>query len=304
MTNIYKNKIISIHFKYFLALILFGSNGIVAGFISLNSYEIVFFRTLIGSLFLTGIFINTKYKLNCLKNKKHLMYLIVSGMAMGTSWMFLYEAYSEVGVSLGTLAYYCGPVIVIICSPLIFNEKMTFLKIFGFVFVLMGMYIVNGNALEQNVSLWGLFCGIFSAIMYSFMVIFNKKAKSITGMENAVIQLISSFIAAALFVIINEGFPVLNIRDNIIPILFLGIVNTGIGCYLYFSSIQKLPTSTVAVCGYLEPLSALLFSAIFLKERLSAIQIFGALFILGGAVISKLSANKIMYMLLIKAKEH
>ena len=39
----------------------------------------------------------------------------------------------------------------------------------------------------------------------------------------------------------------------------------------------------------LEPLSALFFSAIFLNERLSFIQIIGAIFIIGGAVIAELS---------------
>lgn len=37
------------HLKYLFALLLFGSNGIVASSIALNSYEIVFLRTLIGS---------------------------------------------------------------------------------------------------------------------------------------------------------------------------------------------------------------------------------------------------------------
>lgn len=37
--------------KYILALLLFGSNGLVAGTISLSSYEIVLVRTLIGSIY-------------------------------------------------------------------------------------------------------------------------------------------------------------------------------------------------------------------------------------------------------------
>jgi hypothetical protein len=44
---------------------------------------------------------------------------------MGTSWMFLYEAYAQVGVSIATLAYYCGPVIVMVLSPILFRKKMT-----------------------------------------------------------------------------------------------------------------------------------------------------------------------------------
>ncbi|MEY8634978.1 MULTISPECIES: EamA family transporter [Anaerostipes] len=46
------------------------------------------------------------------------------------------------------------------------------------------------------------------------------------------------------------------------------------------------------LCGYLEPLSALIFSAFFLRERLSAVQLLGAVLILGGAVASELLQKK------------
>jgi drug/metabolite transporter (DMT)-like permease len=79
---------------------------------------------------------------------------------------------------------------------------------------------------------------------------------------------------------------------NLIPILLLGIVNNGIGCYFYFSSIGDLPVQTVAILGYLEPLSALFFSAAFLGETLSLLQVIGAILILGGAVLGELFRQK------------
>ena len=280
------------YFKYIVALLLFGSNGIVANHISLSSYEIVFTRTLIGSLFLILIFIFSKQKVQFWKNKSHLLYLVISGVAMGTSWMFLYEAYAQIGVSIATLAYYCGPVIVMILSPIIFREKMTSTKLLGFLAVLIGMFCVNGQALSQGRTVWGLICGILSAIMYAFMVIFNKKAVSITGLENSMWQLITSFITVAIFLGLKQGFSVNIAPGNLVPILLLGIVNTGIGCYFYFSSIGDLPVQTVAICGYLEPLSALLFSAALLGEKLGFVQIVGAVLILGGAAFVELFRQK------------
>ena len=285
-----QNKVTRTYFQYFLALLLFGFNGIVASYIHLNSYEIVLLRTLIGSVFLAVIFFSTKGRWHGIKNKKHLVYLIVSGSAMGTSWMFLYEAYSEVGVSVATLAYYCGPIIVILLSPLLFRERFTVHKIGGFLFVLLGMYLVNGTALQQSGFSWGLLCGILSAVMYAVMVIFNKKASSIEGLENSMLQLFFSFLTVLVFVQIKQGLVIPTLFDNIVPILVLGIVNTGVGCYLYFSAIQKLPAGSVAICGYLEPLSALVFSAIFLQERLAMIQIVGAVLIICGAAYGELSA--------------
>lgn len=285
-------KINKSYFKYMTALLMFGSNGIVASYISLSSYEIVFTRTLIGSLFLALIFVFSKQKVQFYKNKSHFLYLVISGVAMGASWMFLYEAYAQIGVSIATLAYYCGPMIVMILSPVIFREKLTSVKLLGFLAVLIGMFCVNEQALSQGRTSWGLICGILSAFMYAIMVVFNKKAVSIKGLENSMWQLITSFITVAIFLCMKQGFSLNITLENLVPILILGILNTGIGCYFYFSSIGDLPLQTVAICGYLEPLSALLFSAVLLGEKLSFVQIVGAMLILGGAAFGELFRQK------------
>ena len=108
------------YLKYFIALFLFGSNGIVASLIALSSYEIVLLRTMIGSALLIAIFFITGGKLTFHKKGAQFFYLTVSGIAMGTSWMFLYEAYQQIGVSISSLLYYCGPVIVMVLSPILF----------------------------------------------------------------------------------------------------------------------------------------------------------------------------------------
>ena len=275
------------YFKYIFGLLLFGSNGIVASFIALNSYEIVLLRTMIGSLLLVLLFSISKGKLTFYQHKKQFFYLAVSGIAMGTSWMFLYEAYARIGVSISSLLYYCGPVIVMVLSPLLFKEKLTAVKVIGFLSVLCGVFLVNGNAFDGNSDTFGILCGLLSAVMYSLMVIFNKKATNITGLENAALQLLISFLAVAGFVGLKQGFMINIPQSSILPVLLLGLLNTGSGCYFYFSSIGKLPVQTVAICGYLEPLSAVLFSVLFLKEIMSPIQVIGAVMILGGAVFGE-----------------
>ncbi|MCM1284806.1 MAG: DMT family transporter [Acetobacter sp.] len=275
--------------KYIFALLLFGSNGIIASRISLNSSEIVLWRTFTGSLFLILLFVLSKNKLTFYKHKKDFVSLCISGIAMGASWMFLYEAYQQIGVSISSLCYYCGPIIVMILSPLIFNEKMTKNKIASFIVVIIGIILVNNQAVETSRNMWGIFCGLLSAIMYSLMVIFNKKAKTITGIENSMLQLFISFLTVMVFVGIKQGFNINIGKENIMPIIILGLINTGLGCYLYFSSINDLPVQIVAICGYLEPLSAVVFSVLFLKETMLPLQIIGAVLIIGSAVFSKLA---------------
>lgn len=276
------------YFKYLLALLLFGSNGIVASHIALTSYEIVLLRCGIGSVFLITVFAASRQRLQCLRHKKSFVYIMLSGLSMGATWMFLYEAYQRVGVSVATLAYYCGPVLMMALSPLVFRERLTAAKVLGFLAVLVGMVCVNGRALLTGGLSWGLACGLLSAVMFAALVIFNKKAEGIVGLENAMLQLSFSFVAVAVFTLIRQGFSIQIPAQSILPVLLLGFINTGAGCYLYFSAIPHLPTQSVALWGYLEPVSALFLSAIFLAERLTAVQLVGTVLVLGGAAFGEL----------------
>lgn len=274
--------------KYLASLTVFGMNGILASCIALGSMEIVLARTLIGSLFLMLMLLAARKRTNLFGNLSHTLYLAISGMALGVSWIFLYEAYRQVGVGTASLLYYCGPVIVMVLAPFIFREKLTWPKIAGFLAVAAGMLCVNGQALHEGKTAWGLLCGFLSAVLYAVMVIFSKKAQSITGAGNALGQLTAAFLSVAVFALITKGFSFQAKAADLLPILILGIVNTGIGCYFYFSSISKLPVQTVAICGYLEPLSAVLFSMLFLHERMTGYQLLGAALILGGAAFGEM----------------
>lgn len=277
----------SAYISYILALLLFGSNGIIASYIELSSMEIVLYRTFIGSLLLAVLFLMKRNRFTFYRNKKHFGFLVLSGMAMGASWMFLYEAYQQIGVSIASLLYYCGPVIVMALAPVVFKEKLTSRKLIGFAAVLIGIVLVNGSLASDGSNLFGIICGILSAVMYSFMVIFNKKASGISGLENSLLQLAISCMTVAVVMFCRGGFAVQIPRGSILPLVFLGMVNTGIGCYLYFSKLEKIPVQSVSILGYIEPLSAVLLSVLILQEKMSIVQLIGAVCVLGGAVFAE-----------------
>lgn len=274
--------------KYMAALLLFGSNGIVAGRISLSSHEIVLFRTMIGSALLIALYLIYNKRFTFYRYKKSAVYLWLSGFAMGVSWLFLYEAYKQVGVSVASLGYYCGPIIVMALSPFLFKEKLTKRKLLCFLVVFVGIVFVDGNAVYETHNLGGIAFALLSAVMYAVMLCFSKKVEGISGMENATVQLTAAFVAVFVFVAFKQGLS-FDIRSNdIAPLLVLGLLNTGIGCFLYFSSIGGIKVQTVALIGYIEPLSAIFFSFIFLHEQLLVGQIIGAVLIISGALCAEL----------------
>jgi drug/metabolite transporter (DMT)-like permease len=273
--------------KYLLSLLLFGMNGIVAARIALSSYETVFWRTLIGSVMLLVILVASGKGFAFLKPCRSLAFLVAGGMSMGVSWVFLYEAYQQVGVSVSTLEYYFGPVLMMLLSPLLFRERLTWVKVAGFGVVLVGLFLVNGGSLAQGGSVWGLVCGGLAAVGLAGQVICNKKAEGITGLANATGQLVVGFLTVALFTVVKTGFAIAVPVADWAPMLVLGLVNTGAGCYFYYSSIGRLPIQSVAICGYLEPLSAVVFSVLLLHETMTVPMLLGGALILGGAAFGE-----------------
>lgn len=287
------------YLQYLLSMILYGSNGIIIHYILLDSHKIVFFRTLIGGLFLISIFLFQRKRLPSQKKgilhipKRQVLCLLISGASIGASWIFLYEAYHYIGVGVATLVYYCGPILVMLLSPLLFHEKITRMKAMGFALVLMGMVFLNGRSLLQGGLSLGLLYSLIAALLFAGMVIFSKKASDVSGLENSMYQLIVSFLTVTVYALLREpSFAFFDgiwedLSANLIPLLILGIINTGIANYLYFSAIPSLPVQTVSACSYLEPFSALVFSVLLLLEPLSPVQAVGAAFILGGSILDE-----------------
>lgn len=238
------------YFKYLAALFLFGSNGFVASFISLTSYETVLTRSVLGSALLIALYFLTGHDLSFIKHKKDLAFIALSGVAMAADWLFLFEAYTHIGVGLSILINYFGPVMVIALSPIVLKEKISLQKLIALIAAILGVVLISGSAVIGGLNKWGILCAVFSAFSYTIMVLSSKKTEHVTGMDNSMFQLFITMITVVIFVWVKQGLYVPIQPNEIIPILWLGLVNTGIGCYLYFSSIGKISAQSVGILGY------------------------------------------------------
>lgn len=195
-------------FTYLAALLLFGSNGIIAAAIALPSSDIVLLRTFLGALSLVTILVITqRHKLQAPSRPREAAALLLSGAALGASWIFLFRAYQTIGVGVSSLLYYCGPIIVMALSPFIFGEKLTGSKIAGFIAVACGAFLIAAQGLGGNMPIAGIVCGIASAFCYALMVIASKGAPHIEGLENSALQLSAAFVTALVLTLVTQGAP-------------------------------------------------------------------------------------------------
>ncbi|MEE1273794.1 MAG: DMT family transporter [Olegusella sp.] len=284
--------------KYLASLLMFGSNGIVASAIALPSSEVVLMRTLLGALLLVAVLAvslrRSDSHLASVDHPRQALSLAISGAALGISWIFLFAAYRLIGVGIATLAYYIGPVIVMALSPILFKESLTPVKLMGFAAVVAGAFLVVAQGGAGSINAGGLALGGMAALMYAVMVVFSKRASDVGGVEAATVQIVASFAAVAVYSVATGQLPAVSelVSADLPAVITLGLVNTGLGCYLYFSAMGVLPVQRVAVFGYLEPLSAVVLSALVLGEAMGPVRILGATLIIGGAASCELLGQR------------
>lgn len=277
------------YIKFILAAVIFGTNGIIASHIPLSSYEIVLTRTVLGGFFLL-ILATARREWGSLRraSRTSLVWLVLSGLFLSGNWLFLYEAYQHIGVSLATLMCYCGPILIMILSYFVFHEPFTVPKVSAMVIVTVGILCINGADVQAHGLSWGLVCGFLSAVCFALLVIAMKKVSGIGGILSPACQLLVASLVVAAVTLSMPTAPVSLDTTHIACMVCLGIVNTGLGYYLYFSGVQRLSAQSVSICGYMEPLTALALSAILLGESLTLLQWLGAACSLGGVALSEL----------------
>ena len=278
---------------FFIAsMVIFGTNGLIVANISLGSAEIVLMRTFLGSLFLLAVVL-VKRSFSFADLKADLVPATMGGAALGLNWVLLFSAYRSAGVGLSTLTYYCGPIIVLALSPVLFKEKLTWNKLLAIAAVAVGMFCITGDIEPGSDVQTGILFGGGAALLYASLIVANKRVKRLSGLNCAMYELIVAFFVVLIYLLAsNVKLPVIPAAEDIVWVLAIGLVNTGLAYYLYFSSLQKLPGQTVALVCYIDPLTALLVSGAFLGEKLFAVQIAGAVLILGGACLGELKFKK------------
>lgn len=271
---------------YLLAMLIFGTNGLLVARISLQASQVVLFRTLIGGALLTALVL-LRGGFDRAALRQEALPLLLGGAALGFNWVALFEAYRLLNVSLATLIYYAGPMLILLLSPVLFRERLTGMKITAICLVGVGLVLISGSIALSGLSAAGLLTAVVSALFYAALIAFNKRIVRTGGLQTAAVELDVAFAVVLVYVLLTAGLP--HPKAAELPWLaVIGLVNTGLAYLLYFSGLQKLPGQSVALMSYADPVSALLFSALLLHEAMTPVQILGAVLIIGGAMVGEL----------------
>lgn len=284
-----------------LAMTIFGTVGIFVHYIRMPSALIAMVRGYIGFVCLLVWLLVHHHTPDRAALKRNLPVLLLSGALIGANWIALFEAYRFTTVALATLCYYMQPVFLTLGASLFFRERLGARKLLAVFIALLGMVFVSGilggnggsAAGEGALGMKGILLGLCAAVLYAAVILLNKRVRGVDALEQTMLQLLAAAVVVTPYVVLTtEPGEVQLSAVSIVLLLILGVVHTGFAYLLYFGQVSAIPTQTVAVLGYLDPVVSILLSALLLREPFGLSGLLGAVLILGSALWSVLSSRE------------
>lgn len=266
-----------------LAMALSGTAGVFSVQTGQPTPNVVFFRCLFGALSLTAwcLYRGTLGNIWGIE-RKLLMLTVASGLCLVLNWAALFEAFRLISIGFTTIIYHLQPFWIVLAGALFLGEALSRDKLLWLVLAFAGLVFVVwprvGNILADGAWAAGVGYAVLASLLYAGSTLTARRLKAVDPAVLAIIHcvlgllLFTPFLSTATL----QGAP-LTIWGWL---LGLGIVHTGVVYVLLYSNYPKVQTAVIAVCAFLNPLTALICDYAFYEKSITVFQTMGVCFIL------------------------
>jgi transporter family protein len=221
---------------------------------------------------------------------KTLLFLILSGLATGASWLCYFKALQIGDVNKVTPIDKSSTILTMLLAFIFLGEELTLIKGIAVVFIGIGTYLMiqkkkNVEPVKGQNNSWILYASL-SAIFASLTSILGKVG--IEGVESnlgTAIRTIVVLIMAWMIVFVTGKQHTIKTIDTR-SWIFLGLSGlvTGASWLCYYKALKDGLASVVVPIDKLSILITIIFSYVFLKETLSKKALAGLVMIVAGTL--------------------
>jgi drug/metabolite transporter (DMT)-like permease len=273
-----------------LAGVIWGSIALFSRQVHASAFVIVFWRVVFAGLTI-GAYLAVKGRLGELWRLPSRRKLALAGMGalLATNWVLFFSALKLTDVAVAVLLAYCGPVFVTAFAPLVTRERFDRRVIGPLALALAGTATIVGPRELQlgGTHLLGAALAFASAITYALLVL---NAKRLLAGIPATVYMLGEDVTAALVllpVVLTVPGPASSVEWGALAVL--GVVHTAATGFLFLSALRSVRADHAAILTYAEPVSAVVFAALFLSEPVTLTTAIGGLaVVLGGALVARM----------------
>ena len=183
-----------------------------------------------------------------------------------------------------------APLFVVIASPIFLSARGGGVRIASVLSAFIGIVLLSEpwRAAGED-GIVGILLALGAALFYAAVTVTNKKMSDISAADRTVVQLVIAAAVVTPYTLLAEEIAPASFDVRSVGLLLLlGILHTGVAYLCYFGSIKELPVVTVSLFGYLDPIVAVLLSAVVLGEKMTLLGAVGTVIVLLSALASEL----------------
>lgn len=221
-----------------------------------------------------------KKYLKVILEKKNWLWLIVTGILIGTNWLVYIYAVNSNQIVASSFGYYINPLMSVALAVIFLKEKLDKFQIVAIIFALVGVVIMSINI--GGIPLISLVLALTFALYGLFRKIINLESMVALFMETFVL------VPITLWWIIHTYNPVSSPFGNdllITTLLILGGVVTAMPLMWFGKATTLIPLSIIGFMQYISPTLQLSIGVIVYKESFSFIHLISFGFVWIGLII-------------------
>ena len=276
----------------FLSAFFAGMTSILAkcGIKNTDSNVATFIRTLVvlPLSLLMALIVNPNFSLGAVSSKT-LVFLVLSGLSTGASWLCYFRALSKGDINKVVPIDKSSTVLTIILAVVFLGERVTVYKTLGVVFIAIGtlLMIEKKDTEKKSEGEGWLIYALLSAFFASLTTILGKigiegvESNLGTAIRTAVV-IVMSFIMVAFT---GKTGEIKKIDKKELGFILLSGISTGASWLCYYKALQDGEAGIVVPIDKLSILVTIAFSYIVFKERLSKQAMLGLVMIVFGTLV-------------------
>ncbi|MEP3277841.1 MAG: DMT family transporter [Stappiaceae bacterium] len=277
-----------------LAAFSWGTHGIIIRYLSsdMNGLTSATLRLYIGAL---TLFVILKIRGHTERiNIKDRSFLLIT-LALAVNFVLFHVGLDDTSASNAVMLENTAPIFVVIFLFVIFREKVRLMEGVAVIATVIGVYLTVRHDLEiGGKGLLGDGIEILAGVTWAiFMMMSSRWLSTSSGALERINYLFYIFLGAALMLTPFTFFYPFSIDGNdVVWLLVLGIFPTAIGYYLWYEAAARVSTITASLLFTLTVIFTFINAAIFLGEEMTVDMISGAVLIVIGIVVSRISAAR------------
>jgi len=188
-------------------------------------------------------------------------------------------------VSLAVLIFYTCPFYVAIISKFTENEPITITRLTAIILAFIGLSLALKVQSTADLQILGIMFALMAAIGFaSFITVSSLMLRTADRQAVLLHSLAAGTLLFVLFFVLTSGAEIIVTRAAWLKVSGSGIMVT-FAYITFFAGMEIIGPLKASMIMNIEPVLTIVLAAISLGERLSNIQLFGAVLVIGGIVL-------------------